>query len=431
MKNNIFLPLLVVVTLFCSCKKEWAEPEFQIPVANMTANKTIADLKALHTLGTPPDSVLLTPPDKQFVIEAWVVSSDEGGNFFKSMVLQDHTGGIEIRIDKTGLYTEYAVGQKVFIDAQDLLIGDYGGYYQLGNLYDGSVGRILSFDLPNHLFKDGMPDKENMPQPTKITSLAELNDNVGKLVTVPNCMFAENAIGKPLAYDYGYGEHTVYFNNSTSNSFILRTSSYAKFRNIICQDSPFTLTGILSVFNNTYQFILCTKEDIVYTDPHQEVLLKEMTFDANSLSSGGWRVSDTESDTKWYFMNFGGNSYMFHPPVNELADRCDDWLISPEITLETIDGVSLYLDHQLNIGASLQNYYLVYYSTSDDGATFNENDWSSLGYLTSFPESNFELGNAIDASVIGSQTFRIAIRFNKNADPVANRWSLRGVQFKK
>lgn len=427
-KKSTVIIFLAAIVLFCSCKKEWEEPEFKIPVANMTANKTIADLKALHTIGTPPDSVLLTPPDKKFIIEAWVVSSDEGGNFYKSMVLQDHTGGIEMRIDKTGLYTEFSVGQKVFLDAEGLLIGDYFSYYQLGTLYEGGVGRINALQLSDYLFKDGMPDITAMPQPARITSSADLAANVGNLVTIPNCEFAAASIGKPIAFDHiDYTEHTVNFNG---NSVILRTSSYAKFRNIICEDKRFTLNGILTVYNGTYQFSLRTKEDIDYTNSGEETPLHTLTFDENSLTSGGWRIADDNSATKWVFQNFGGNKYMFHAPVNEASARCDDWLISPEITLETLNGVSMYLDHQLLSGAALQDYYQVYYSTTDNGSTFHESDWTSFGYLA-FTSENFELSNALDASVIGNNTFRIAIRFNKSADAVANRWSVRGVQFKK
>ena len=70
--------------------------------------------------------------DEIFIVEAVVVSTDEGGNFYKSMVVQDETGAIEIQLDMNGLFNLYPVGQKVIIDCRGLIVGDYNRYYQNG-----------------------------------------------------------------------------------------------------------------------------------------------------------------------------------------------------------------------------------------------------------------------------------------------------------
>ena len=267
-------------------------------------------------------------------------------------------------------------------------------------------------------------------KPVKITNAAEIAANVGKLVMIPDCRFDAESIGEPLAYnDIAYTSHTVRFGDA---SIVLRTSSYAKFRNnVICQDKPFTLFGIISVYGTTYQFTVRTAEDVDYTNSGASQTLNTLTFDQNSLNGGGWRVSNVGSATKWYFVDLNSNKYMFHNPVAAGSERCDDWLISPSITIDDLNGVNMFLEHRINMSGTLQDYYKVYYSVSDNGNDFNQNDWHELGLLSSAPGDDFALSNAFNISTIPNSTFKIAIRFNKTADAAANRWSIKAIKFTK
>lgn len=428
MKRNRLLIILFLGILFLnnSCRKNWDEPNFQIPqYTGKAPNKTIADLKALHDISSnAPDSV---PLRGDFIVQAWVVSSDEGGNFYKSMFVQDATGAIEIPIDKTGLYNDYPVGQKVIINAKGLVVGDYHNMYQMGWIYQGAIGRINSLYINRYISKDGLPDTLNMPQRTLIQSAADLNpDNVGKLVEIRNCEFTDESVGKPLAYNDYITEHPVRFNG---NTITLRTSNYAKFRSITCPSEPVTLIGILTVYNTSYQLMLRTREDMIIqgAGPGPGEVIKEMTFDENSLTTGGWRLSDPASPTAWYYQSSGGNQFMFHGPTSAVTD---DWLISPEITLDELAGVSLYLEHRMTL-QGLQDFFQVYYSVNHVDGQFDENDWVAFNpNLNVFP-SEFGLSNALDVSVIPSRTFRIAIRYHNYNGIQAARWFVKNIQFKK
>jgi len=430
-RNSLFFTSILIGLVFVlfSCNNTWEEPEFVIPeYTGRPANKTIADIKAMHDLGTDtPDSICNS--NEYFIVDAWVVSSDEGGNFYKSMVIQDETGAIEIEIDKTGLYNDYPVGQKIYLNCKGLLVGDYHNMYQIGWIYQGAVGRINSMFLDNYISKDGLPDLENMPQPTLITGSADLSaENVSKLVKIENCQFAEESVGKPLSSSDVITEHEITVNGA---SIIVRTSNYAKFRSILCPSGTGTLYGILTVYNSTYQMMLRTAEDIQFdnTQPEPEELIYNMTFDANSLTSGGWSLSDPESQTAWYFTtDLSNNNIMFHNPTSAV---CDDWLISPEITLADLDGVVLYLDHKMTL-QGLQDFFRVYYSTTYQGGDFNENDWTAFNpNLSLFPSSDYGLSNALDVSTIPATSFRIAIRYNNSTGIQAARWSVRSLKFYK
>ena len=78
--KKITIILITLAGILAGCNR-WEEPEFVVPVYDgPAANKTIADIKAMHpSLGTnTQDSICRY--DEQFIVKAVVVSSDEGGN---------------------------------------------------------------------------------------------------------------------------------------------------------------------------------------------------------------------------------------------------------------------------------------------------------------------------------------------------------------
>src|SRR5688500_4494552 len=109
--------------------------EFDTPPAggfdpNLPVNTTIAELKAMHTLGSYEEIT------DDIIIYGIVISNADAGNFFKQLVIQDSTGGIELRIEMSDLNNFYPVGRKVYVKAKGLWLGDYNGLIQLGAGHD-------------------------------------------------------------------------------------------------------------------------------------------------------------------------------------------------------------------------------------------------------------------------------------------------------
>lgn len=403
----------------------WEEPELIVPVYNgPAANKTIADIKAMHpSLGNgTQDSICRY--DEQFIVKAVVVSSDEGGNCYKYLTIQDETGGIEIAIDRSSLYNDYPVGQTIYLNCAGLIVGDYHNKYQVGWAYQGSVGRIAPADLSRYISKDGLPDLNNplVANPIEIKTINDLTvENSNCLVKIECCKFNPADDGLPLSDNDYTTDREITFNGVP---LTLRTSNYAYFRNTLIDASKeYTLYGILSIYNKEYQLTLRTKNDIQFYYPPQIVTLADLTFDDNSLSSGNW--SQFPENQSWKYRSFDGNNFIYHL---ETSNQCDDWLISPEFDLGDVTGAMLYLDHQNNVGGSPAYYYQVYYSTSYSGGAFNESDWTAFSpNLNEYP-SSFALSNGLNLNAIGNQKFRIALRYRKNGPMEGTRWSVRGVK---
>lgn len=123
---------------------------------------TIADLKARCTA----NSVAVT---EDITLEGVVTGNDFYGEFYKTLVVEDASGGISVLIDGTRLAFDYPVGAAVTIFCNGLTLGDYGGKIQLGVAPDGDygVGRIPREELGRYLRRN--PDKDRRPRPAVCT----------------------------------------------------------------------------------------------------------------------------------------------------------------------------------------------------------------------------------------------------------------------
>lgn len=122
-----------------SLKEEWQpvftfgdnEPAEFVPYTEATLPgfsgtfTTIHDLKALYK--SKPLEV-----SGNIWIKGQVISSDVTGNVYRELYIQDETGGIDVKIGKSSLYSEFTLGQWVYVYCDGLTLGAYNGMPQLG-----------------------------------------------------------------------------------------------------------------------------------------------------------------------------------------------------------------------------------------------------------------------------------------------------------
>ena len=122
--------LLFLLSIVASCSNELDNPPVALPVAKHAPNMTIAELKArywqeaVNYIDTIHDDA---------VIHGWVVSSDESGNIYKKIYLQDESGmGLTVAINQGDLYQKYREGQELVLNLRECYIGKYNGQQELG-----------------------------------------------------------------------------------------------------------------------------------------------------------------------------------------------------------------------------------------------------------------------------------------------------------
>jgi hypothetical protein len=106
-KNHIQLLSLLSILLLSgivSCvKKDFDEPPTGGEPVSVTPNTTLAELKALHLTKGGFDKIT-----EDLIIGGQVVMDDRSGNYYKTLVIQDATGGIEIKFNDGYLYNQFS-----------------------------------------------------------------------------------------------------------------------------------------------------------------------------------------------------------------------------------------------------------------------------------------------------------------------------------
>jgi len=253
---NQFLPALLLLSItFVACDQRAFEmPPLDKPVYNDTATMSIADFKTQFAAAT---AVEITD---SITISGIVVANDISGNMYKEMTIMDSTGGLKIAINQGDLYTEFRVGQRVFIECKGLWVGKYGGYMQLGGSYNGGIGQMTWETAQAHVFKDGWPVPTHaLLKPTVISmDVVASEANMGKLITLENVHFSpvDGEICCAAAADGSTQTLSKTLTSSTNSgrTIVVRLSSASDFANKLLPSGNGNLTGILSLFGTTYQF---------------------------------------------------------------------------------------------------------------------------------------------------------------------------------
>ncbi|MEG1645203.1 MAG: DUF5689 domain-containing protein [Alistipes sp.] len=139
--------LIVVGVLFAGCYNDFDNPApAQVYTdADMTAmgatHRTIADVKKVFTDkfgsisntggNTSWEDTKYYQFEENLYIKGKVISDDEEGNIYKSLFLQDETGGIEIKLTN-GNFLKYHMGQYVYVLLKNLFIGNYRMMLSIG-----------------------------------------------------------------------------------------------------------------------------------------------------------------------------------------------------------------------------------------------------------------------------------------------------------
>ncbi len=252
--------VLLYTATFTSCVKDEVDepPAFGTDPA-ITVNKTIAQLKALYT-GT------FMQIDSNYVIKGVVVGDDHSGNFYKSIVIQDSTGGINIQLDQSGFYTSYKVGRNVFVKCRGLVLGDYNGLVQLGGYIDNSsptpaVGRIPQSLISNHLIGGAW----NQPYATKIvynfsTDLSNTADQ-NKLVRLEGVHFADPCLTWADLVGQTSGNRDLI--DAYGNTVTVRTSNFASFAAQLIPGSTGDVIGVFQIYGSTKQLVIREVSDVI------------------------------------------------------------------------------------------------------------------------------------------------------------------------
>jgi hypothetical protein len=292
-----------------------------------------------------------------------VVSSDEGGNFYKVMILQnapkDPVSGIRILIGLKSYYTRYNPGRKVYIKIAGLSITSKKGNYTLGYLHRNKLAEIPESLLNDFVIRSSVTE-EIIPKTLRFTQFTGKELNL--LVNCENVQFKYDELSKTFAgepYDK-FSAERIMIQCGDQNTAVLSTSTYAKFKSIPVPENKGTITAILTTdyYNKKYVLVLNHPEILNFTSPDRcdpDFLDCDGNTDGKNifffedfekikktsdLIGLGWNnINRYEGKEKWKKRTVNGNLVMRISAYNTGENPMEVWLITPPVDLtNTIDA---------------------------------------------------------------------------------------------
>jgi len=100
---------------------------YMYEAGELEVTSTIDHLKQLYA-----KYGVLKIEDDDMVIAGKVISDDHSGNIYRELYIQDETGVISVKLGLSALYSDFKLGQMVYVRCSGLTIGQYNGMPQLG-----------------------------------------------------------------------------------------------------------------------------------------------------------------------------------------------------------------------------------------------------------------------------------------------------------
>ncbi len=437
MKNlKIVLTSLVAATFFsCSNSDSYQTPDLSGACSDLTATRTTASVLALANNN-------LQQFDATFdndIIEAYVTSSDEGGNFFKSisMVSVDGAQGFSVPVDAYNLYTKFEPGRKVFIKLKaryfqinaDTRSKEIGSLYNNGTptiLTDDEVGRISGVEYQDILTR-GCSKVNEQTLVNNLTIVQSKNDaNLNKLIEFNNVQFTDASLGKkyydPTLNDLG-GATNHEITDAAGNRVIVRVSSFATFAGENVSSLNGKVRGVMTKYGSDYQFMVRTLNDIQLTNPRTVPLFQE-PFTTNFPN---WVKFSVTGAQVWTLNAANGNPGQCADMngFSSGAQNNEDWLISPAINLTTAPTAILTFQTSRPFsGTNLQ----VLVSTNYSGAGApSAATWTTVTGLLATSTTWRDSGNVSLATFVGQANVRIAFKYVSTTSG-ASQWRVDNVK---
>lgn len=422
--KNIFLLTLLSAISFTACVDDADIPGEYVPVYKGDANLTIKELKEKYAKIINDNSLKEITED--YVIKGFVTGNDISGNIYKTLFIQDETGGLNIAIDADGLNASYCLGQEVFVNLKGLYIGGYGNSAQLGYTYNKvdttnnstkvQIGRMSKFMWQDHAFKNGLAKPSTVPTPIIINNESEIQNGYdGMLVTVKGVSF--NMAGfLTMAEDKNIGAGTDSRQlNIEGGTLTLRTSRYASgIATLILPEGKGDITGILTSYRGSWQLTVREASDFqgyVFQNqlsPHY--ILETFSDELGVFKS----ISDLVNATGRLSWTIDFSSAMIKGYVDGKNIDAITYLVSNSINLSAGTPTYITFDHAINFADSKtlrQNHQLLI--SKDFNGNVNDAHWTSLDtYMPS--GSSFDFINSgkviVPQEFLGQKNVTVALR---------------------
>ena len=433
MKNIKLIVTTVILATLSSCVNgdDYGVPDLSNDCVTIVKTKEVSDITNSATATTVPYTTSETVVD---YIEAYVTSSDEGGNFYKSISMMSLDGlkGFSMPVDNYNLYTEFEPGRKVTIKLdKNRYFNKQNGSTVIGSSYNASVGRVSGVEYKNVILRSCTDVNENDIKKNLTISAAKNDQYLNMLIEFNAVQFTDASLGKKY-YDATLNSFGGATNHEISDQFgnkvILRVSEFATFASNAVPSQNGKIRGVMTKYNSDYQFMIRTLKDVdlinnrldidLYPPIGGTAIVSDATlnepftsYTTNNQQIFPKYINDAAVGSRyWQRKVFGGNTYIQMSSFGGTPEANRSLFIVP-VNMTAANTLSFKTKDGFNNGAVLKVYYTTNYvpGTQITGATlvditssFTIATGTITGYATNFTNSGTY---NIPAGIIGNGFF--------------------------
>lgn len=392
--------ILLAACIHHSCVKD---DDFEIPVAGMMQDSipdANTDLGAVLGIASQGKGEVVTFQD-ELTIVAYVVSSDEAGNFYKELILQDKaqnpTAGIALQLNLTSYFATYDFGRKVFVKLKGLSVGEKNGVVVLGMANGKQIEQIPQARIRDHIVRSSEV-ADIIPLSTRAIHFNDRMENL--YVKLEEVQFSKFYTGSESRFTFAAEGNDEFDGERLLEScradfpVVLSTSTYADFKALKLPSNSGTLQGILTrdYYDDFFTIYLNSFADIDFSSGARcdlpvldcglapnggsKILFGEEFTGTNNkpVSGKGWTNYVQEGSRAWeVFTATGANASLGKSarvrPSGSGDYKTVSWLVTPGIDFDGNSGEVL----NFKTSTSFANHSLleVLFSNDWDGSVEN------------------------------------------------------------
>lgn len=416
----------LLLSVSCTDNNETAPPEKAfIPGERVTMQQVralYADQLAIsdYTQRHPVEIV------NDWALRGIITASDkEDGNFYKEAFIEDATGGLRLLFEaNSGLY----IGDSVIVNLKGLWLGDYGNFWQLGGLpyyqEDGTV-RVGGMNMDKQCMKLSIGNPSN-PAVVTITQ-ARSSAYLGRLVRLNEVQFTDAMLGQTWANAAEQVTENRTLQDCNEKTIIVRTSGFSAAAGDLLPAGNGTITGIVTIFNGTYQFLVRDFDEVDMTGTRCGVVDQPLGTPVETLSEtfesfsdndeiyiSGWQNLAAAGGRIWLAKLFSDNRYAQATAYNSNLSSMVTWLITRPVNISaqkvlTFQTAKAYWTHT---GTNFPMEVLV--STDYTGNNLASATWTPLTAVMaqkSDPDHTFINSGTVSMPVSAGKSAVIAFRY--------------------
>jgi Family of unknown function (DUF5689) len=414
-RYSIYTFALVLMANACTTFTEYSMPNIDCHNKFAATNTSLDQMIVLATA----NSFMTIDSDKIF--DAYVVSSDQGGNFYKSLIVQDKpenpTCGIEIAVDKSAIYTDFPIGTHLRINAKGLKIGNDKGSIKLG-IEDPTyaIGRIPQVLVSQYITGvcNGAALDVKAIKPKEFDNLTDALTpaNLNQYICVKNTQFNDKELGLAfinLSPEAADSKRSLV--DAKGKSINLLFSEFAKFSRDLIPEGNGSACFILSRYNTDYQGLVNDKTGFMFNQPRLDFApplvgsalafvgpglenFESYTADASSQNFIKYINDAYWANKYWRVATFANNKYLQLSSFTGQDPSISYFIVPVDFSL--VNQVSFSTKDAYYNGNVLKVYYSTNYQAGqnisqatlvDISAAFNIAKGSTNGYAQNFTPS--------------------------------------------